>query len=263
MKVAKAIVDARREKIAQVLRKQRYLNLAELCSEFGISEATARRDMNALTRTGRIVRTHGGALDNYDMQFASLRERENTAYESKVAIAEAVLGKLKPNTVCFFDAGTTVLSVARQLIANPIENLTIVTNSLAITDLLSGVRTLQLYVIGGRVLDRQNAIFGRIACDALKQWNFQTALVGAWGIDASGIWHLHPELVEFQRLVWARSKHTYCCADATKIGKKTEALAGSWKSAPTLVTDATQETLQARDIPLKLAEQVGSVNFYA
>lgn len=181
MKVAKAVVDARRLKIAQLLKKHRYLNIGELCAEFGISEATARRDMGVLQTQGKITRIHGGALGEFDATFASLRERERRHYHEKSAIAEAVHALIEPGATCFLDAGTSVLAVARQLLSRPVSPLRVVTNSFAVIELLGGTPGLELFVVVGRVLDRQSAIFGRRACRSLRQWRFDLAVLSAQG----------------------------------------------------------------------------------
>ena len=41
-----------------------------------MSEATARRDLVVLAGRNQIVRTHGGALSEYNRRFPSFRERE-------------------------------------------------------------------------------------------------------------------------------------------------------------------------------------------
>jgi len=264
VKVAKAIVDARREKIARLLQKRRYLNIEEISKEFGISEATTRRDMNVLERTGRIKRMHGGALGDYDTQFASLRERERVAYDAKVDMAKAVYAKLKPNSTCFLDAGTSVLALARQLLTHPIENLTVITNSLAAIELLSGLSSIQLYIIGGRVLNRQSSIFGRAALETLKQWKFDVSVLSCWSFDSRGLWIIHSELADFHRAVLSRTRQAYCCADVTKLNRSgsADALVCSWKSAPTLVTDATSSQLSAGGVRLKCVEKAKQVGFY-
>ena len=158
MRVSRKIVDARRDKIAKLLSRRRYLDIAELCAQFNISEATARRDMNVLEAEGRITRTRGGALGDYDSTFASFQEREHHAYNSKIHIAIAAAALLKPGSTCYLDAGSTLLAVARQLIAHPIRDLTIVTNSLPVAEALSGAEKMSLYLLGGQFLNRQAAL---------------------------------------------------------------------------------------------------------
>lgn len=263
MKVAKAIVDARRDKIAQLLKKQRYLNIGELCAQFGISEATARRDMTVLSEEGRITRMHGGALGEFDATFASLRERERKHYHEKAAIAEAVHSLIQPGITCFLDAGTSVLAVARQLLNRPVSPLRVVTNSFAVIELLGGMPLLELFVLGGRVLDRQSAIFGRRACKSLRQWRFDLAVLSAQGMDPEGLWNTQPDLVEFQRTVLERSDRACCCLDAGKLAVRTQSKLCDWAHAPVVVSEASEAQVKKAGLPLRQIRQYKDIGFYA
>lgn len=62
MKVPAAVVEARREALADRIANEGYLSLSELCRRMGVSVATARRDLSYLQSRGRISRVRGGAL---------------------------------------------------------------------------------------------------------------------------------------------------------------------------------------------------------
>lgn len=245
MKVSRAIVDARRDKIAKILTKRRYLDISELCAQFAISEATARRDMNALEAAGRITRTRGGALGDYDSNFASFREREHRAYDAKIRIAAHAVTLLRPHTTIYLDAGSTLLAIARQLVAHPVSDITIVTNSLPVAEVLSGAEKLPLYLLGGQVLNRQAALLGSKAQAALGQWKFDVALLGAEGIDKNGIYNSQSDLVQFQRDIIAHSQKTFLCLDSTKLNHRTPHLLCSWQNAPAIITDAPPRQVAA------------------
>ncbi len=55
-------VEERRERILNLLREKRRVTVRELSEYFNISEVTIRQDLNELASTGRVVRTHGGAV---------------------------------------------------------------------------------------------------------------------------------------------------------------------------------------------------------
>lgn len=56
------LVSERRELLVERLRRHGRLAAGDLAREFGVSEITIRRDLNALNQAGRLVRVHGGAL---------------------------------------------------------------------------------------------------------------------------------------------------------------------------------------------------------
>jgi hypothetical protein len=57
MKVPLHIVLARRERLATWLQQHSYVPLSEVCAQFQISEATARRDLSVLAAGNHIRRT--------------------------------------------------------------------------------------------------------------------------------------------------------------------------------------------------------------
>ena len=83
MKVARHIIEARREAIAKLLSKVGYVPVLEICKQFNVSEATARRDLTELENQRRITRTHGGALSDFNRNFPPLDDRKIEDAEAK------------------------------------------------------------------------------------------------------------------------------------------------------------------------------------
>jgi DeoR/GlpR family transcriptional regulator of sugar metabolism len=55
------VPQQRRRLIADYVGDREWVTIAELTEVFGISQATARRDLAGLARRQRVVRVHGGA----------------------------------------------------------------------------------------------------------------------------------------------------------------------------------------------------------
>ena len=115
MRVAIDIVNARRERLRELIHVDGFLPVAEICRRLEISEATARRDLAVIAGEGHITRTRGGARANYNASFDSLAQRSHRARRPKEKIALAALALLPPKGTVFLDAGTTILAVARAL----------------------------------------------------------------------------------------------------------------------------------------------------
>ena len=52
----------RQQQLLQFLNRQQRLSVTEICEQFSISEATARRDLETLAEQGKLQRVHGGAI---------------------------------------------------------------------------------------------------------------------------------------------------------------------------------------------------------
>lgn len=249
MKVAKHIVEARREKLARLLERHRYLSVSELCARLEISEATARRDLAALSLTERITRTHGGALPELEQTFASLHDRARLAREAKDRIAAAARGFLREGMVCYLDGGTTMLALARQLRDRPVGPLTVLTNNLAAAELLAKIEEIDVRLLGGRWLKRQSMLVGPEARGAIKSWRIDGAFFSAEGMDGRGLWNTQLEVIELQHAIQAKAGRSWFCLDSSKLGHSTDHLLRAWADVPLLITDASRQDLAAARIP--------------
>jgi DeoR/GlpR family transcriptional regulator of sugar metabolism len=52
----------RQQTLVKLLARQGRLSVADVCERYSISEATARRDLDALAEQGLLQRVHGGAI---------------------------------------------------------------------------------------------------------------------------------------------------------------------------------------------------------
>ncbi len=236
-RVAQSEVDARRRAMMELLRVRSYLPIVDLCRKFGISEATARRDLVELSRQKSIVRTFGGAMADYDRRFAPFADRLKIAAAAKAKIAAAAVKLISPGMTVFLDAGTTLLAVAERLARGPM-SLRIVTNSLAVAERLSHVKGMEMNLLGGRLLANQAVLLGEQTLKAARMYRFDLALLGAEGFDSRGVWNSTEDVVALQRAVVRRSERHAICADATKAGVSTAVFLLGWEEVDMLVTDA-------------------------
>lgn len=250
MKVARAIVDARRESIATLVRRQGYLPVQDISRRFRISPATARRDLEELASQNRITRTHGGALSDFNREFASLDERRATEVDAKRAIGLAGAALVKPGMTLYIDAGTTPLAVAEALAAHPPRSLRVVTPSLSAAKVLGQVPGIEVRLPGGLYLGRQEMLAGPEAAKALRGWRFDLAFVGAEGLDHAGLHNSQADIVAVTRELTRLSERTVVCLTKSKVGS-----AGPVRVCPdlrglTLLTDASAADLRRARVPI-------------
>lgn len=254
MRVPRHIVDARRRRLAELLQRHRYFELSELCKEFGVSEATMRRDLAHLEENKLVTRTYGGALADFNLRFPSFRQRRNIAGDAKRAIAAQALRLLRPEMTVFFDNGTTVFALTEALRQSPIRPLTCVTGNLPVADLLSEVEGLDVHLLGGQVLQRQSVLLGDAACRSAEQWTFDLAFLSAEGMTREGLWNSELAVVALQRAVAAHTKGNLALLDATKLGRTAPQFFAGWDIFTGLLTDATPVALQSVGIAPLMAD---------
>ncbi|MFA5263101.1 MAG: DeoR/GlpR family DNA-binding transcription regulator [Opitutaceae bacterium] len=253
------IVEQRRGRLHALIRQDGFLPLAEICRVLRVSPATARRDLSAIEANGLITRTHGGALADYNVSFASIGERAKKARTAKTRIAIAAAREAPFEGTIFIDAGTTTLSIARLLARRKNQALAIVTNSIAVASVLGGAGGVTLHLLGGEYLHRQATLFGDRTIADVSDWSFDAVFLGGEAMDSRGIWNSHDEVVRLERAVLARAAISYFCLDASKLGHATPHFAVAWADAGNLISDATPAALRSASINLGSCRHIQAV----
>src|SRR3954466_9716015 len=145
------LAEARRREIAERLRANGSVNVAEVEERFGVSPMTARRDLAELERRGVVRRTHGGAvLPTVSAHEDSFARRLKLQVEAKRRLAEHAVAAMSAREAVFLDSSTTSYFVARRMVATGM-SATVLTNSLPVMELVfhEGNRDLELVCVGG------------------------------------------------------------------------------------------------------------------
>jgi DeoR/GlpR family transcriptional regulator of sugar metabolism len=230
------VIDERRQAMTLLLRDRAYLPVAELCKRFRISEATARRDLEALSRQKSIVRTFGGAMADYDQRFAPFADRLKVAATAKARIAARAVELIESGMTIFLDAGTTLFTVADLLRKRPME-LQVVTNSLAVAEKLAHVTEIEVHLLGGRLLPNQAVLLGDNTTRAAGFHQYDLALLGAEAMDETGVWNSAANVVELQVAVIGQAKRHALCMDGRKLGRRAPTLLAEWDALDMLICE--------------------------
>ena len=251
MKVPFHVVQARRDRLAELLGQHRYLPVKELCRRLGVSEATARRDLAALVEEKKIKRTHGGALSEFNDRFPSFRERQGRASQAKAKIARATVALMEPNGTYFLDSGTTICAVAEAFRERPVTPVTIVTSNLPVAEMLAAISGVQVFMVAGQLLHLQSTLLGETAQRSLEFWKFDTAFLSAEAMNPAGVWNSQAAIVDQQRVVLERSARTVFCIDGSKLNREAPHFLVPWDRVDVLVTDVSAERLAKAGISLR------------
>ena len=256
MRVPIHVVEARREKLAALIERYRYLPIGELCRHLGVSEATARRDLAHLASRNKVKRTHGGALAEFNERFPSFNERQASSARSKAKVARKAAGFLKPGGTYFLDSGTTIFALAEAFREAPVSPMTIVTSNIPVGELLSSIPELSVYLTAGQILGRQSVLLGETARRSLEFWSFDMAFISAEAANQGGIWNSQESIVQQQLVAIRRSTRAVYCLDASKIGAEAPFLLKKWREVDFLLTDASGDKLAKAGILPGLVELV-------
>ncbi len=209
-----------------------------LADHLDVAVSTVRRDLTALLKKGVIARVHNDTLIALTARPEHMiHGRYKKAYAQKVAIAKAAARFVEPGDTLMLDAGTTTGLFAREI--RNIPDLTVITNGLSTINMLAGVDTIDLVVLGGTLRHVSHGLTGPMAEQALHRMTADKAFVSADGVVmGNGLCETSISQAWLKELMIQRARAVYVLADASKLGN---ACAKAWSPLTrpwTLVTDA-------------------------
>lgn len=209
--------NQRLDKILQMLEEKQHLTVPELMQKLYVSEATARRDIATLEKNNLIVKGYGGiSLNNGSNRFVQLSLRQVEHEKEKKAIARLASQLVETGDTLFLDGSSTVLNMIPFLQQ---KNLTVITNSLRVADLISETN-IRLYVTGGQLLESSKVFVGSVAERALQSFHVDRFFFSASGVSRSGDISDYSEMeAQLRHLAIKRSEKQYFLCDSSKFEK--------------------------------------------
>jgi DeoR family transcriptional regulator of aga operon len=206
------------------------VDVNDLASTLGVSGATVRRDLQALSSGKLLVRTHGGAV----ARLVDTRDGASHLNEKR-RIGSAAASLVGDGAVVGFTGGTTTLEVARALAHRG--DITFVTNAINIASELVGRPGLRLVVIGG-IVRSSFELVGPAAEAMLANYHLDIAFIGVDGLTPQEGCTTHDEMEAQTDLAFLRrARRNIVVADSSKIGKVTFARICTVSDVDHIVTD--------------------------
>lgn len=236
----------RRNEIQRMLTEKQQISIHEVSETFKVSIATARRDLDKMAGDGIVERVHGGAqlIKKAPPEMPTIL-RNNEQAEEKASIAETAVGLVNSNETIFLGSGTTVMEVARRL---PIlENLTVLTNSLLVANVLADRDEINLIILGGIFRHSENSMYGHLVEQALSEIYPDKVISGIRAIDINhGLSNDFIPETSTDRKILSTGKEVIVVADHTKFNRISTAQVCSLSCVHKIVTDqkTPEETIE-------------------
>lgn len=252
--------EERRAGILKLVKEDGRVTVEELCRRFSISVATARSDLKALENTGRIRRTHGGALaaefESHPLPFSTRRMYYG---EEKRAISRAAAGLIKDGELVFIDGGTTAAEM--RVFFDSKQGVTIITPSLEVgRHLTTTSKNVSVYMLNGFLNSDSLATVGAPDEEFIARTNIAWAFCGAAGLTVQdGLTDLDMGFVEQKRVICRYARRVVGLVDHSKIGVTSLASFAGIDQLHTIITDRAlpedmAQTLQERGIAVIVAD---------
>ncbi|MCX8025621.1 MAG: DeoR/GlpR family DNA-binding transcription regulator [Thermanaerothrix sp.] len=233
--------------ILDLINRRQRVSIAEICEAFGISEATARRDLEALDQRGLICKVRGGAIPARRAPAEPpILQRSNQHLEEKRRIAQAAVKLIQEGETIFLGSGSTVLELARLL--RSYNNLTVITNSLPVINELAASGGITLVGLGGVLRSSELSFIGHITEQALSEVRADKVFIGIHAVDVGeGLTNAYLPETLTDRAILKIGREIIVLADHSKCGRVSTARVAPINTIHTLITDtgAPQEFIEA------------------
>ncbi|QDT64261.1 DeoR/GlpR family DNA-binding transcription regulator [Calycomorphotria hydatis] len=234
--------------------------VTDLARILTVTEETIRRDLTDLSRQGKLMRTHGGAVSvGHDDGRADLpflrRSRMNQS--NKEAIAFAARELIRPGTIISLDPSTTCWYLAKIL---PNIDLRVVTNSVEICMELAKKSGIEVISPGGHFDAEALAYVGSRAERSLADFNIDQFFFSCRGVDKErGLSEATELHAEYKIRSIELAQESILLADSSKFGLSSGVYFSPLHKVDTLITESTvdaewSEYIRSTGIDLHLAD---------
>lgn len=247
----------RHRMIVKLLSERSVISVTELVELLGASEASIRRDINALAEQGSIKRVRGGAESlhpRYEAHLAGVpfALNQHVAVEEKRAIARMASQLIKPSDSIIITGGTTTYALVEYLRDLEID---ILTNSFQIAAQLLSTSRNRITLPGGTIFREQGLVLSPYADNTIKHFRATKLFAGCFGISRFGIMETDPLIVHSETELLDRAEEIIVLADSRKLLQRSAMIVAPLARISTLITDSgakPEELDQLRSAGLKV-----------
>jgi DeoR/GlpR family transcriptional regulator of sugar metabolism len=233
------LIEERRRHILSQVQTRGIVSLRELAEQLATSEVTVRRDLQAMAADGLLRRTHGGAalLDGLAAQEADQQAA------GKAAIAELAAGLVQAGDSILLGPGRTTLAMARLLASLP--ELTVVTNSVPVTQALMHVQQVDLVMMGGNLRRSIQALVGPVAEQNAAGLRVSQVFLSGEGVTVErGLTTPNLFAAATDQALAAAARQVVVLADSAKIGRETMCQTVPCAGIDVLITDSGADAVE-------------------
>lgn len=223
----------RRQTILRVLAETGSVSVGELSEITGASLATIHRDLEHLSKAGRLVRVHGGATTADDDPPATSERRRNVPQKREIARVAAQW--IKPGHVLFLEASSTVAQLTEFL---PRSEIVVVTNDPEIALAVAKHTVNEVIVLGGTLRSQTRSIVGQMTVGLLRDIRVDLAFIGVSAISVHGLTSVNLIEAETKRAILGSASQAIGLATRDKLGRNSLTPIGTIDQLAGLITDA-------------------------
>lgn len=228
--------ERQREIVALTLKSGR-VEVADLSERFGVTTETVRRDLSELQEQRVVRRVHGGAVPWEQPGFEPLLSVRNDQHDGeKRRLAQRAVAELPATGTIIIDSGSTLLRLAAAI--PPTCELRVVTNSLAIAQVLAEHKSGDVIVIGGKVRKNTMAMVDADAVAAVEPMRVDTLFISSDAFSPqTGLTTPYREEAALKSAMIRSAERVVALVDHTKVGRDHFIRFAQWPDIDVLITN--------------------------
>jgi DeoR family myo-inositol catabolism operon transcriptional repressor len=203
------------DEIKQYIYDNKTVTLEQLCTEFGISMSTIRRDLDEILKQPDIKKVYGGLSVLPKKDQTSFETRNSANADAKRRIAAAAAAFVDDGDTIFVDSGTTTMYMIDCL--GEKKDITVITNNFELIQRSIPYGNVNIISLPG-IFNRDTLSFTGLDTErGLKNFNVSKAFMASTGFSTTcGVTNAFPAESELKRTAVQRCRKVFLLADSSK-----------------------------------------------
>ena len=226
----------RKKFIVDYLEENYSVKINQLSKDLKVTRETVRKDLYELEKQGLIRKVLGGAVIENSKLKSTYEKRKLENYEEKQMIAQKAISFIEPNDSIYLDYGTTVYYLAEEILK--MGNVTVVTNSIQIVNLLLKNPTIDIIVLGGLLRKNEDSLSGSFGLSNMDKLSVNYGFFSGGGVDPEfGLTNHNLGEAEISREMFQKSQTKIVLVDHTKYRNVSLNQVAETKDIDFIITD--------------------------
>lgn len=226
----------RKKFIVDYLEENYSVKINQLSKDLKVTRETVRKDLYELEKQGLIRKVLGGAVIENSKLKSTYKKRKLENYEEKQMIAQKAISFIEPNDSIYLDYGTTVYCLAEEILK--MGNVTVVTNSIQIVNLLLKNPTIDIIVLGGLLRKNEDSLSGSFGLSNMDKLSVNYGFFSGGGVDPEfGLTNHNLGEAEISREMFQKSQTKIVLVDHTKYRNVSLNQVAETKDIDFIITD--------------------------
>lgn len=227
---------ARQQKLYELIKARREINVSQIAASLGMSCMTIRRDLDTMEKENLISRAYGKAMivnASADELGYEVRKVRNIA--AKQYIANLARTFLMEVDSIFIDGSTSCAEMIKLI--PPYKKLTVFTSGLESVFLMKDMQNVRTFIMGGFISPDRNSIDSELTLQIAKNINVDAAFVSCSGYSENGLVNNGITGLQTTMTMIENSAQRFLLADNSKYRSRGLINFANWSMINCLITN--------------------------